>query len=80
MIFITEEWEKDDQRFAGLLIDFDLTTFSETARYSIISESKGEIIGLVDTSGVAVDIDSGRVFISSDTDNSLLHVYELSNN
>jgi len=83
LYFVTEEWEGEDVNGqadtlnAGLLVVFDLINQTEVGKYSIAIEEDGTLQGVRDPSGVAVDIDESRVYVTSDIDDAVMYVFEL---
>lgn len=83
LYFVTEEWESEDVNGqadtlnAGLLVVFDLINQTEVGKYSIAIEEDGTQQGVRDPSGVAVDINESKVYVTSDIDDAVMYVFEL---
>ena len=76
LYFVTEEWEDDtDTLNAGLLIRLDMATMTELSRHAIAVEIDGVMQGVTDPSDVAIDEINDLVYITSDTDDAILYVY-----
>ena len=76
LYFVTEEWQEETLN-AGLLVQYDLINNAEIARYSIVVEDDGNLQGVRDPSGVAVNAEQSRRYITSDVDDALLYVFEI---
>ncbi|WP_096087632.1 hypothetical protein [Agaribacterium haliotis] len=76
LYFSTDEYMQNGNKYAGLLIKYDLTQQQEIGRFSIV-DGDNNSIGAVSPSGLALDLDLRQLLISSDMDNSAMHIFEL---
>ena len=74
LYLVTEEFEDQNGKNAGLLIIYDTENSTEIDRYSIVDATE-PTIGLENPSGVTINSDESEIYITSDIDDSLLHHY-----
>jgi hypothetical protein len=76
LYFVTEEFENQNGKNAGLMIIYDTANAVEIERYSIVDTTEPEV-GLENPSGITINDDESEIYITSDIDDSILHHYAI---
>ncbi|MEP4100136.1 hypothetical protein, partial [Paraglaciecola sp.] len=76
LYFVTEEFENQSGKNAGLMIIYDIANAVEIERYSIVDTTEPEV-GLETPSGITINDDESEIYITSDVDGSTLHHYAI---
>ena len=77
-IFVTDQRQTEDGVRSGLFLVWDLLDNVELARYAIAApDASGNLQGVLAPSGVAIDPDTGAVYVTSDTDEGNVFVFDL---
>ncbi len=74
LYFVTEEFENQNGKNAGLMVIYDIANAVEIERYSIVDTTEPEV-GLENPSGITINHDESEIYITSDVDDSILGHY-----
>jgi len=78
-IFVTDERAGEEGALAGLIVVWEWDEGEEEARFTVAvpAEEEGDFVGVPAPSGVAFNPETGRVYVTADTDDALVFVFDL---